>query len=311
MSTPKRAPCVNLRTDVHKDERFAALAQIAGFSRYEAVGRMHALWSWCIDRGLRDAPDGCDGYVVSAGVVRQFLGQSGEMALTAEGCDELALGVQVSSGRYYLRGTSEYVQARRQLVATSTAGGQARSRAERQKGRFVGNATIDQPAASRTPADSPADSSPQPADIPAETPAGTSVLPSSFFQEENTLSGKPDRVLDFARAAVAEINRLAGTSFEFDSKSARDMARSLLKAKHTEADALAVIHSKRDWLDKPDMRRHFCPSTLLGSKNFQKYLDDLKGRRQQEQTYTQSAERDEAVHPMMALFAEENLNAAS
>jgi hypothetical protein len=92
------------------------------------------------------------------------------------------------------------------------------------------------------------------------------------------VSGKPDGVSEFAAVAIAEINRWSGHAYEPNSKSAINLAKALVKAKHTEADAIAVIQSKRHWLAKPDMRDHFCPSTLLGSSNFQKYLDDLKGK---------------------------------
>ena len=81
-----------------------------------------------------------------------------------------------------------------------------------------------------------------------------------------------------AAVAIGEINRLARTQFESDSKSALKFAASLIRNKHTAEDVLAVIRSKRDWLGKPDMRQHFCPATLLGPENFQKYLDDWRGK---------------------------------
>lgn len=204
----KKAPCVDLRTDVHKDERFAALAQIAGFNRYEAIGRMHALWSWCIDRGLIDAPLEFDGYVVPERVVRQFLGESGVAALLAEGCDELALGVEVSGGRYYLRGTSGYVGERRRLLRTSQAGGLARTNGPRDGGRFVGANTNDQPTgssgqsvAARTndqpqstgsPATVQPQSQPLTSQDSSQPPARTSDLPSSliYIRERHQDTGR-------------------------------------------------------------------------------------------------------------------------
>lgn len=185
----KRAPCVDMRTDVHKDERFSALADIAGFpgGRYEAIGRMHALWSWCVDRKLQDAPADSDGYVVSAGVVMRFLGQSGVMALLAEGCDELALGVEIERGKYYLRGTSEYVSALRGLNKSAVAGGKARtSGASRDNGKFVAENTNAPAVTSRGTSCPPAVHQPS----PAVTPAVTSVLPLSSLLSptDHTLS---------------------------------------------------------------------------------------------------------------------------
>lgn len=229
MSSSRKAPYVAMETDVHKDERFGALTDIAGLAnRYEAIGRMHALWSWCTDRGLLDAPEDCDGYAVHDAVVRRFLGPKGVEAILAEGCDELALGVRRPDGLIYLRGTSETVRHRRRLARTAQAGGEARSRAPRHQGRFVPYDTNLQPfgwsvagdeppighpggwsdsqdgeiAKSKLPASESvaANTNHQPSgwlmagESPAIAPAGTSVQPTTNNQreEEEDLSGKPD-----------------------------------------------------------------------------------------------------------------------
>lgn len=190
MATAKRAPCVNMRTDVHKDERFAALADIAGMQggRYEAIGRMHGLYSWCVDRKLRDAPDDSDGYVVSAAVICRFLGSSGVIALLAEGCDELALGKEIGTGRYYLRGTSEYVSTMRGLNRSAVAGGKSQSgNAPRVDGKFVAKHTIT-PAVTHL-----LTSGPVPADQPEATcqPAVTSALPFTLYRKEEEAAASP------------------------------------------------------------------------------------------------------------------------
>lgn len=129
------------------------LGDVAGYNKYEAVGRIAALWAWCVDRGLRDAPDDCEGYAVSEPVLRRFLGAEGLRGILADGCDELALGVQRPDGLVYLRGTSEYVAHRRQLLVIASAGGKARAAADRgDDGHFVGKTTNVQPDASREPA---------------------------------------------------------------------------------------------------------------------------------------------------------------
>lgn len=174
MTAPRKAPCVDVRTDVHKDVRFEVLGELAGYNRYEALGRMHALWSWCVDRGLQDAPDDSDGYVVSDAVVRRFLGPNGIAAIMGDGCDEFALGERREDGRVYLRGTSEYVAERRARVATSSAGGQARASGNRDRGgRFVPDPTIVQPEPSREPAGPPAASQPTPASSSSSSPSGS------------------------------------------------------------------------------------------------------------------------------------------
>lgn len=180
--TAKKAPCIDVRTDVHKDERFAMLGDLAGYNRYEAIGRMHALWSWCRDRGLQDTIDDVDGYAVSEPVVRRFLGPDGVAAILADGCDELALAVRIAGGLLYLRGTSEYVAAARAHAITSRAGGRARAEAGRdQSGRYVGSTTDVQPGshpkATQTPPAKPAEAHPSPA---------SSLFPLPSCQSQNT-----------------------------------------------------------------------------------------------------------------------------
>jgi hypothetical protein len=153
VTAPRKAPCVDVRTDVHKDVRFEVLGELAGYNRYEALGRMHALWSWCVDRGLQDAPDGEDGFVVAEAVVRRFLGANGIVAILGDGIDDFALGERRDGARIYLRGTGEYVLDRRARVAVASAGGAARAAGGRDDaGRFVITPTIAQPPPSRYPA---------------------------------------------------------------------------------------------------------------------------------------------------------------
>jgi hypothetical protein len=168
VTAPRKAPCVDVRTDVHKDVRFEVLGELAGYNRYEALGRMHALWSWCVDRGLQDAPDGEDGFVVAEAVVRRFLGANGIVAILGDGIDDFALGERRDGARIYLRGTGEYVLDRRARVAVASAGGAARAAGGRDDaGRFVITPTIAQPSPqpipSNTPAAGPAANQPTPA----------------------------------------------------------------------------------------------------------------------------------------------------
>lgn len=136
MAKPKTAPYLAIKTDVRKDDRFEVLGQIAGYNKYEALGRMSHLWAWCRDRKLEDAPANSDGYVVADGVVGRFLGEHGVKAILAAGVDELALGSRAGDGMIYLRGTSETVGALRQRLAAASAGGIARSAAPRINGRY-------------------------------------------------------------------------------------------------------------------------------------------------------------------------------
>ncbi|HEY6036328.1 MAG TPA: hypothetical protein VIV58_18755 [Kofleriaceae bacterium] len=195
-----------MRTDVHKDERFAMLGDCAGYNRYEALGRMHALWSWCVDRGLQDAPAGEDGYVVSEAVVRRFLGSNGVTAILGDDCDELALGERRDGARIYLRGTSEYVADRRARAAVAAAGGVARAAGGRDDtGRFVPQPTNAQPGlqpeASGTPAAAPAAVQPTPASSSSSSPSGSQ---NSHPPRVHALPAAPMRY-DGSTAAIAAL----------------------------------------------------------------------------------------------------------
>jgi hypothetical protein len=68
----RNAPFVAVRTDIRKEERVLVIADIGGYNRHEAMGRLLDLWAWCADRGLEDAPADCEGYAVSEGVIVRF-----------------------------------------------------------------------------------------------------------------------------------------------------------------------------------------------------------------------------------------------
>jgi hypothetical protein len=92
-----------------------------------------------------------------------------------------------------------------------------------------------------------------------------------------TVPEKPDRATAIADLAIGEINRLAKTRYEPTSESAVDLARKLAKSRRTDDEILLVIRSKKSWVGDGKMHQHFTPSTLLGPKNFAKYLDEARG----------------------------------
>jgi hypothetical protein len=167
----KRAPFIALYTDVLKDEALHMLADTAGYNRFEALGRISALWMWCRDRGLEDAPADSDYYAVSEAVVRRLLGPAGVDGILGGGCDELALGIRFRDGLIQLRGTQHDVARLRELSRTRQAGGRARAGGERDgMGRF-GTPPHEEPVSQPTSIqhDSACDSS--------RTPAGLQLHP--------------------------------------------------------------------------------------------------------------------------------------
>lgn len=166
----KRAPFVSIRTDIRKDERVNVIADIGGYNRHEAMGRLLDLWAWCSDRRLSDAPGDCDGYAVPDAVVKRFLGKQGVAAILGDGCDELALGERRDDGLIYLRGTSETVTRLRSGVRGAVAGGVARDGAPRDsEGQYVSGDTIIQRQSTPDSTLSPAPVQPSSSESPLTT----------------------------------------------------------------------------------------------------------------------------------------------
>lgn len=116
------------------------------------------------------------------------------------------------------------------------------------------------------------------------TPRHTASLLSDPSQEEEDTSGKPDDpALAFAQKAIALINTHAGTKYRPTSEAVLKLCRTLIRNKHTLAEAERVIASKRAWVDDPKMGQYFRPATLLAAKNFATYLDDLEASREPRQ----------------------------
>jgi uncharacterized phage protein (TIGR02220 family) len=91
------------------------------------------------------------------------------------------------------------------------------------------------------------------------------------------LPKKPDRAEEIADLAVCEINLLAGSRFSPLTKSTRKNSKALAKGKRTDEEILLVIRSKTEWIGDGKMHQHFCPDTLLGPENFDRYLDKARG----------------------------------
>lgn len=188
----RQAPFVAVRTDIRKEERVLVIADIAGYSRHEAMGRLIDMWAWCADRRLEDAPEDCEGYAVSDAVVCRFLGPLGVEAILGGHCDEFALGERREDDLIYLRGTSDTVSRLRAHRNSASAGGKARvttTDVTRRGGRFVGRRT--KPPAARVLSTSCAGAVDQLAT--SRPPAVTSEIPDPDprSQEELSLAPKP------------------------------------------------------------------------------------------------------------------------
>lgn len=217
--TRKRRPYVAVETDVAKDESFAVLADICGYSRDEALGRIIRLWAWCSDRKLADAPDDCPGYAVPRGVVLRFLGPHGIEGIMGGGVDEFALGREFRGGLIYLRGTDVTVASMRARAAGASPGGKTRAcevlatSSRGPNGKFVGKTTFTQREGGETSTAPPPSTTVDPRSqiplIPEVPPPRDPAVPST-----SPAPGIPDRtaVREALRAELQAARIRAGAA---------------------------------------------------------------------------------------------------
>lgn len=178
---------------------------------------------------------------------------------------------------------------------------------------------IDNAGKARVP--KPSEGSPFSAETCGEIPRNSAgPRPPTTTTTTDPLAGKPadlslalvhetpviDPVAELAVAAVAEINRLSKRSFKASAESVRDLCASLVKAKYTATQVVAVIRSKSNWIGDATMHERFVPATLLAKKNFTRYFDELEARKPAAPTAPAAPRppREEAEHPLMALMRE-------
>lgn len=90
---------------------------------------------------------------------------------------------------------------------------------------------------------------------------------------------KEEEYICLARAAVAEINRIAKTGYEADSKNTLDHCRALHKRGVTAEQVIATIGARRDWLTDDKMRKYFRPDSLLRPSKLLVCLEDIQARK--------------------------------
>lgn len=258
---------VSIHHTVWSDFRYDVLARLIGCDRFSAVGRMAMLWAECTTRGTDRPPtlviDGCLGH------------SNGSGALLDAGLGEMVDGVVRVRGCH---GRIEWLESRR-AAGKKSAEIRAQKRAQNTTG----------------PRSSPVDDVLPTCSAPVQHVFNTCSTPDELMLNACSTPGQPqeDRkiirereravrdepALSLARCAVDEINRLTGRSYDPESKGTVKLAKALAKAKHTEADVLAVVRDKHaEWGNDPKMAERVCPPTLLAFGNFENYLDAVKAR---------------------------------
>jgi uncharacterized phage protein (TIGR02220 family) len=241
------------------DGRFARLAQLLGLADADhARGKCEHLWMACTTRGETDLPQW---------LVEKHLGERGPDALVECELARWARGRGDSkSRRLSIAGAKKRCLWREQLVDQSSKGGESRARnASRTAGKFNQGSA----GASTSP----------PTPTPTPTPDQRSEIQRELYPEAHGMGpggerlDPPDPAEELADVAVGEINRLSGRTFGLRSKETLGLCRGLLRNKRSAEDVLLVIRSKVGWVSDSNMAQHFEPKTLLGPRNFERYLD--------------------------------------
>ncbi len=282
---------VRIEEEAFSDARVELLGTLAGYSRYEALGRLAHLWRVCTQRQT---------YVLSEAMVNACIGPAGvQHMLDAELAERTDAGVRI-------KGTSGRIEWIAEFSAKKQRAGQARAaKATRnEKGQLMSSK---EPAAAGDAGPAQPAQAQHEASTPPAKPSATTIS-ISISKEEGDTSGKPDPAAEFAEVAVAEINRLARKRYQ--PASSLKLCQKLVKAKHTPEEAVQVVRSKQKWIGDPKMDEFFRPATLLALANFTKYLDELQATKPL--ALEAIRPRAEAVSPLMAAFAEEeDVDAAS
>lgn len=259
---------VSIHHTVWSDFRYDVLARLIGCDRFSAVGRMAMLWAECTNRGTDKPPalviDGCLGHANGSG------------ALVDAGLGEIVDGIVRIRGCH---GRIEWLESRR---AAGKKSAELRAQKKALNTTGLSSPPVDDVLATcSTPVQHEFNTS----STHVEPMLNTCSTPGQPQEDRKIGRYKRERVardepaLALARCAVAEINRLTGRAYDPESKGTVKLAKALAKAKHTEAEVLAVVRDKHaEWGADAKMAERVCPATLLADKNFENYLDALKAR---------------------------------
>lgn len=288
---------IDVRVDVLMDERYEALGDIAGYNRHEALGRMFALWAWCLDR---------QEFTLHEAIVRRFLGPRGVEAILGEVVpgeivDSLALGERRDGG-IFVRG-SESLAWLGERRAAAAKGGEERAHGVRDGGgRFVTkqtstpakrHPTSSQPATQTPPNIQPSDLLSDPDPDPEEReresarPSAAPVLALVPPTPKRKRVPRPVACTDAERSSVevvlAKLSEQSGVTWTFcDTHAKLILAR--LRAGVTEWDLRIVIGycasaksaGGLGWRDDEKMAAYLRPATLFGPEKIHDYLPQAR-----------------------------------
>jgi hypothetical protein len=152
------------------DPRIELLGSIAGYNRFEALGRLAHLWRSCTDRETD---------VMTEGFVKGTLGQKGVEALVESG-----LGEHVAGGQVRVRGCKGRIEWLAAVRQGSRRGGEARRQRSASASKPTGSLEARPDGALGMPLDSSPTPTPTPIDLEREAVPPIESLPESLRTDD-------------------------------------------------------------------------------------------------------------------------------
>lgn len=265
---------VRVEPQAFTDPRFGILGRLLGVSRFDALGRMFHVWSWCTERQRHDIPvfflagmfDG-DVEAFSSSVVAAELGawlDCTEPENHPPGCRHIR--IKGTAGRI------EWLGERRRAAP---AGGKARAASAQrdERGRMVG-----QPSSSQVAGDAPANT--QPSDQPKSSALTPALALAPSEKKKNRAPAKPSRSVE-VRSITLEVVEAFNRSFgrSLSPGGWEDSVSRVVSAGYSGAAIRGVVWwAAIEWPEGHDMRKTISPKTLLklqssqGYRTFREYL---------------------------------------
>ena len=258
---------VRLDADAFGDPRIEYLAKLAGYSEYEALGRLAWLWRYCTARQL---------YALEPAIIESHL------AIEADALVKAGLGEHSFDGRIRIRGTEGRIEWLAKLRVNSKAGGAATQNKwkleneakRRPEGQPNEGQTLGQTEAKARPEEGPLTLTPTLTLINSPYKAPQNSEPRKRGRPRKPALGEPsDAEMQTVREVLSRLGRKNGIRYE-GSKAHIALIVGRLRDGFSEMDLRKVIgYCAEQWGNKPEMRPYLRPETLFGPTTITKYID--------------------------------------
>ena len=255
------------------DPRIDYLAQLAGYDRYAALGRLIYLWSYCTDH---------ETYVAPTAIVELLIGAPADCLVRVGLAEQTPDGLRI-------RGTSGRTDWPARRRATALAGGMANKarielNASVQLAERELDASVQLAEGERDASRTLADASASPIPIPIPSISQTPVVPTGDVSNFpiSAKRGRPKKPkpsdpteaeLASVRIVLAKLSARSGVKYT-GSKAHTTLIVARLRDGYSEMDLRRIVAYCADqWADDPKIAAYLRPETLFGPTTIERYAD--------------------------------------